>query len=1108
MRHRLSRESLETPRSHRTGALALAALLAFVSPSFSASSRAAPSSFCPGYCSDTPIFCGAPSDCDGLPCIFQPECLAGESHAVAFVESILPEWSGGLNDHTTGWSCGLLDCVPGAGFLAFASRFGSSAVATKDIALPPGRYLAVADMAADPGAWGYFDIASAQLEAVSDVVTSRDWSLTSAAFEVPEGHSGGLQFRLHADGDGYVRIRRIFIATIREQGVFVRFRPVSGPSLFRLARVLDHSESPPGRAVELCSPDGSSEGCLPVELGEVRSAPDGATPWIDLGSLQAGSGRMTVSWDVFDCTSESCAPPSSPLRVTVELAYAPEDSAVVGTLEREVRAHFGLVLPKADAHPFDFRIESLADLIGRDFENVIGAPDSRVPERFKIGLAIGSFELFEDAVVDFELSALLHRLGTNTQSFTSSRPSPDERARASNEGLRYRWLDLSQPATHLREAPFDFEPDIIAAEVRALLEDPGSLVSYQVEAALDDFGAEVASRTFGHLGESIGFPLSGQAYRAAYRDWLLTRGETELSLGLETLDSAEPLESATPELAFAARPNPVDVFAARRWYLALEFWNEASAQVMALITRELEARLGPVPMTVQYGDLVDDRSHTKLSGLSLGHVQRFGSPTAFLATLDTFRPGDCHPWHFGAWADYVHGLTDPTREVLEAQSKSLPLGVQLQTERVELGAVLLELASRGFTWFNHLSYGPRAVHDASARGGESDSRSFFDVLRAGHDMLTRAEDFLEGATHDRAEVVIMIPDADAVWSDEPGLARDEIGWHMALSQNSIPVEFMRESEVAYGLLSNPLRPRRALILLRKHVTTEAWSQIERWVEDGGTVVLGPQLAAHDEFGQLVLDRLVWSGISPGDWRGDVETMRWTGSEGISSFVYSGRWRSLSAVSGTTLGVSEDDEPIALRLPLRRGRIIALGLSLGEAFSQPLANCSPERPESLIRYPDGFSPVVRDTVNMLMGQARVGPVFEVNPPMLNLRAMRTSGGTPFVFAVHWGTARAPSLISIPEVAQCKVVRDELSRAELAVSFGRIFAETDIASIFTWETGNCLPETSDDFDGAEVEPLSSEEDGCAGTSAPSLWLSVFVLLLTRRLPSLGSLRSTFW
>ncbi len=1101
MIHPMARSPENEGRAYQRCAVSAAfcaAVLASLSWLLPSASRAAPSDLCPGYCEKTSIPCGAASDCDGAACVFQPECLPGQSHALPFVESIIPEWSGGLNDYTNGWSCGLLECLPGPGFLAFASRFGSSAVATKDIALPPGRYLAVAEMAADPGAWGFFDIASNEIEASAEPTLAREWTLASVAFELPEGHSNALQFRLHADGDGYVRVRRIFILTLRDQGVYVRFRPKSGEPLLRLTRVFDQVEAPPGRAITLCD-DGHLDGCVSPELGEVRARAGEATPWIALGSLAAGPGRMTVSWDVFDCASETCPPNADPLELSVDLAFAPDDSAIVGTLERQVRHRFGLVLPRADAHPFDFRIESLSDLIGRDFESIIGVPTSRIPKRLKVGLATGVFDAFDDTVVGFDLYALLDRLGINIQSFCSARPSADERSRASNAGLKYRWLDLSEPATHLRQVPFDLEPETITAEIGTLLEDPTSSVFGQIAAANDDFGAELPSRAFGILGESAGFPLAGPAYRAAYLAWLEARGETALSLGLETLDAVQPLEAATPEVVLAFRPNPVDVFAARRWYLALEFWNEASAQVMAIIESELIARLGSVPMALRNGDPFGTSTHTLLSGLSIDRIQRALQPEAFLATLDTLRPGDCHPWDFSAWADYVAGLTEPVKEGLDSQGKALSLGVELRTERVELGAVLIELASRGFTWFNHLSYGPRAVHDASARGGEADSRAFFDVLRSSHELLSRAENYLVDSHQETADVVIMIPDADPVWTDEAGPSADEIGWHTALSQNSIPVEFIRESEIAYGLLGSPLKTRRALILLRKHVSTEAWGEIERWVEDGGTLILGPELASHDEYGQFVPTRLVWSGLSAGDWRVDIETVRWAGAEGISSFVYTGRWRNLSAVSGTTLGASEDDVPVALRIPLRRGRVLALGVALGEGFGQPSSICNVERPESLVRYPDGYSPVVRDTVRMLAGQARVTPSFEVNPPMLSMRAMTTADGNPFVLAVHWGTARAPSLISIPQIASCRVVRDAMGQAELPLSYGRLFAETDIASIFTWENEDCVTETSDEVEGAEVEQAPVGEDGCAGASGVPMALFGLGLILARAVSS---------
>jgi hypothetical protein len=1048
---------------------------------------AAPNSLCPGFCTNSSDACGSPEDCGGGECAFLADCLPGHENVLPLVESVLPEWARGLNDYANGWSCGLLDCQPGAGFLAFSSPFGSSAVASKDLALPPGRYLALAEMTADSGVWTYFDIHSTALEARSEPVLSPQWTRTSAAFDVPEGHGAPLQFRLHVDGEGFARIRRVVILKLRGSGAFLRVRAERAIAL-GLERVYRWGDAPGGFLPVVC--DGAPEdpsGCLPASAGATRAEAGVWSPWMGIGALGQGTGRMTLAWAVADCSASECQPTASPFDIEVELAFAPDDRAVLSSGVRRANRRLGIVVPEARAHPFDFKLDFVGALVARDFDLLIGAPETRVPDAFKVGFVTGQVDLFDDSTRGPELFELFAMLGANTQSFVTNPVSNDDRARATLAGLKYRWLDLSEPLDALRATPLDLEPEAIAERVRAILDAPESEAALAMDAAIADFGAALQGSVFGTLGPAIGLPFAGPSYRDAFREWLAAQGDTPESLGLTSLAEALPLENATPALALETRlefTETGDAKAARRWYRAIEFWNRASAEVVARVMGELEARLGPIPMSPRF-DSSEAQPGQWLSGLAFSRLASAATPNAFLSTLSAPTAGDCQAWRYGAWADYIEGVVAPSREAAVSRGERMQMGVELQAERVELAATMLELAARGFTWFNHLAYGPRAVFGPAALGGEG-ARVFLDRFRAAHDLLVRAEPLLAGAESRPASVVILASESDPLWGGEPGLSRDELGWHMGLTQNAIPVDFIREDEVAAGMLSSPILPRRVLILARDHVSDAAWREIVRWVEAGGTLVLGPDLASRNEFGEVVAARENWLGLIPGDWAGGLETLRWSGAEGISSFVYQGRWRTLFALTGTELGVAEDEDAVALRLPNGRGRVIALGVDLGANFAPSDASCDLQRPSPLVRYPEDFSTVIRDVLGAIVAMGEVTPTLQSDPPLLSLQPLFTADRRPVVLAVHWTGRGSPALIHIPETAGCRFVREELTQNDLAVSYGRIFSTSGVAAIYTWDEDACVV-TADEPEIVEVETPIPRDEGC-GASPGAAWAAV--------------------
>ncbi len=828
---------------------------------------AAPSELCPGQCQGSAIACGASSDCaDGAACRFDDACLPGLARLVA---AVVPEGPGGLNDPAHGWTCGLMTCRPDASTrtLAFRSDYGHAAVASKELALEPGkRYLVVAEMRADPRSWGWFDV-SAQgvvsvdaqgVSAASEPVVAADWRRVWAFVEVPAAHSGALQFRLHADGPGYVAIRSVAVLELAAYGTFMRLRALTHarPTRFEAAFILRHSDDGPGATPTACTLDTQVPGrdCVDPAFMSLDAPADAPTPWLEIsalfGTAPQGS-RFTTSWRLVDPADGA---PIEGATVEVAIATAPTDAdAIVWSETRALSGdRFALVLPEGVPPPPELLSTPgfIADKIARD--RALITPAAERPARFDVGVTLAPIDAFEPpSALTADGLELLAALGASRASFFGASPSADERAAARARALHHRVVDLSALVATLGATPHDLDLAALEVTLGAALADP------TWARALDTPPGDDGPPPIVLLGAlRSGLPLTGPLYRERFRTWLAAAGVTPVELGLTALSEALPLEDITSADVPALRPDPAaDPAAARRFAYAMRFWSEATAEVHALLTRLVRERFGALTVTANIGTphsprdegLADTASGADHQALLARRALSGLLAEAFFAERD-----DCHAWQAGALADWLAGVSAPWREAAQARSEEFVLGAYLHAARGDSGARLLELAARGLTWFQHHAYGPHDIVAGDAAHGGLGQRSlpWLERVRDGNTLLARAEAHLHGARRAPARIVMLASQSDALWTDLPALTSEELGWHIALSQSHHAIDFMLEDEIAQGLLDHPLIERNVLIVTRKHVSRRAWSAIERWVESGGTLILGGELATHDEHGVL------------------------------------------------------------------------------------------------------------------------------------------------------------------------------------------------------------------------------------------------------------------
>lgn len=291
---------------------------------------AEPNDLCPGACPDGAP-CGSPSDCGGEACTFPDACLPGLS---ALIEAVEPELPNALNTYDSGWACGYLTCVPTADELAFSSAFGIYTYAIKDLTLAPGRtYLLRALLGADPGAFGYLDVVSYDLDADSPWVWDAPVPVpVTIWFEVPATHTGPVELHLHADGTGSLHLSDVVIYDLTDYQVWLRFAApdATGPVRFTDGWVLRHgiaADDPHGYYPRACyGPVGPT--CIDPALTDTVAAPGAFSPWLEVSAMFDGGWRASHAWDVTDATTGA---PLNDTTVQVQLAWAPDPDAVLGT---------------------------------------------------------------------------------------------------------------------------------------------------------------------------------------------------------------------------------------------------------------------------------------------------------------------------------------------------------------------------------------------------------------------------------------------------------------------------------------------------------------------------------------------------------------------------------------------------------------------------------------------------------------------------------------------------------------------------------------------------------------------------------------------------------
>jgi uncharacterized protein (TIGR03382 family) len=1073
-------------RSLRRGSFAtLCHVLLLLWPA--AEAAAAPNASCPGTCVGDGLACGGDDDCpEGGACVFDAACWPGLG---ALIDEVVPEYPGGIADPAQGWMCHDLACSAVSGELVLNSTGTRTGVARKDFALASGRTYGIgARISVAVGVTVDIIVAGgAGALATSTLTGPLVAEPVMVEFPLLHGAAGGLEVELAVHGAGQVRVASPFVAALREHEVWVRLSvpAAAGPMVFRDTDIWRHDEQGVARHHRACTADyAGDQPCLSTSRFVTTTEANGRTRWLDWGAFIAGRGIALHR-------IEPLEPAGRPLRVGIEVAWAPDEAAIVWRGETSGSAHAFVIAIPEEGGPASLLRDAVGlpvDAVARDLARVGGFADES-PLLAGGQLTIDS-DAAHDAGVDFGATAfdLAASLGHGTFAFT-----PDASTLEADQGLEsatrvvalHDWWRAGGVDTDADVYP---DWDIVAFE--AAFEtwlDAQETLALALETRGD-------ATIVVDLGPVRFAPWRGAAWQDAFQQWMQSSGLSPGALGVEDWEELQPPEGVVAQHPERVRPMRQEVEASRRWYAGLRFLSERTAEVYRVVGRALRAR-GVTRVEVRVG--------SPRAGGSLG----FGvGPDVYvlaeLGRLDgiTFsRDGDeldqCRVWELGAWAAWSRAWASPAIERAAVAEGGFALGhagpPAVGTDPVSAG---LQLAMHGFSRIVHEGYGP-APFDAAAFGGRGHgSVGALDAVLRQNRVMATALGELGGAAVNRSPIVMFAGQTDPRWVDLPALTDEEIGWYTMLSHSGWPVEVVAEDEIGLGLLERPDQGRSMLILLRRHVSRAAWAVIQAWVEAGGHLVVGADLPIFDEFGQLVLARAAWFGVDVGSspvGSGNLNAYRWQTADGFVAFQSTVPWREVFALSGIAVAhVEEPERPVAVRFQRSRGRVTVSGIALGEAYLAPVRACL----ESGSGVVAGWSDAMRRVGDAVARAAGLRIDRVVKGAGVQLRVFGTHQKPWLALMTH--DPRPMNLVfESRELQRCESLRDVLGGGDAWVNLGSVLAPVQGAALYTWDPDDCtvplvVPRPERPVE-PEPEPII-ESGGCDSAHGGEAWWSALALV----------------
>jgi len=1054
--------------------------------------EAAPNPLCPGVCADG-AECGADADClTDRACTFGEACWPGLTDLIA---EVLPAYRAGIGDAENGWVCQGADCAGVAGTLTVRPTQGRGGSATKTLSVASGNRYVLRAMVEIPSDLRVdVEIIMGQATVASQTLTGPRGAIPVALeFKVPQGSMGRVDVRLNVSGTGDATFSNAFVLVAEEHGVFLRFTSINSTSRIHLLAtdLWRYDSGNAARHHSTCTADyAGDQPCLSlVRFSAVIEA--GKTPWLDWADLNQGAGSGLIRAVITGAPAATA--------IGVEIAWRPnEDSIIYRGMTAEPPTAFVFALPESGA-PAEALLHAsgfAADALVRDLTALGGASVPLVATlTAQVPMAAATDADFGAAyrALGFEVSLAL---GARSFDFHPARIDLAAEAELDDELVwvvdMTQWMDALGVDFSAEIYP-DFKADTLASAFSAWAAEHPHL-----QAAL----AAGRGSIIADLGPPRFVPWRGEGWQTAFQAWLLEAGVEPSALGAGRLADVMALDGVNAAYPRQARPLRQESNDARRWLQSQRFATETAGTVYRALATTL-AELGVARAQLRFGSPLEAQADGFGTGPSVYSLTEGGRIGAAVFDYNRTEAALCRRWELASWTAWVRGHVTPALERAEFTGTPFELGIrQSPVVGADARSLAVQLGIAGFTRIIHDGYGPAPFGGVDAFGGRGpESIDTLASIQAVNGFLGTTLQELDGQTVKRSPVAILGAQSDLNWLETPAISKEEVGWYTMLSHAGWPVEVLAEDEIALGLLSRPDQARIVLVLMRRHVSRAAWGVIERWVEDGGHLIVGADLPLFDEAGQLVLARASWFGVDTGTTPSGVTgmtTFQWLTTDGSVTFQSATPWREIFALSGSVIAVADDSRPVAVRFGRGRGRVTVSGVALGEAYLAPITACEVGVTSGQVGTPvGGWSSGLRAAGESVVKAAGLRIDQVVKTPGVQMRAFGTSR-RPFLAVLAHDARPLSFTFESRALQRCRGLTDVLGGGDAYVNLGSVLASVRGAALFTWDPDSCdvaivAPRPDKPVDVPPDEILVIARGCAAGSRDHAVGLSLVCLVL---------------
>jgi hypothetical protein len=293
-----------------------------------------------------------------------------------------------------------------------------------------------------------------------------------------------------------------------------------------------------------------------------------------------------------------------------------------------------------------------------------------------------------------------------------------------------------------------------------------------------------------------------------------------------------------------------------KWYKAMRYWNKANADYLATATAMMQ-RHASTPNFI----------HTSNVSRRLGYFDGYETHTVFSSgALDIVWMHDFstrftgYPQNHLLVCNVFCDLAAATSRIpppgKERMNPKRPIAAYLQSDRPDFKAMIW--ASRGATQFEVYSATSLYWFGDGYYGTGDVPLQFLAQTRRASEILTKAQDWIEGCVRPRARVALVVPQSDTAWDlrnskpESPGSTRPEglgggfeqghvlnkqlYGLHALFTHAHISVDFVFEEDIANDPAS--LHNYSIVVSTAKLLHDQAFASIAANVELEGCIYVG------------------------------------------------------------------------------------------------------------------------------------------------------------------------------------------------------------------------------------------------------------------------------